>query len=375
MPSRRLPFALLAAVAAVAACGGKDAGLAELPCDIGIDSPGVVLRADTTGRNLPGGPIVRDGRGNLYGSTREGGRIARWAPDGTPTGVFGTPGDAPGALGRGPVALFVAPGDTFFVRDLHGHWVVFDSAFRFQREVPYAPFRADGTGDVHFLAGGAIASTNLAPEAGTALAVLDHDGKMLRTGPALGAAAAGTVGRPSAAVGDGFWVAPVPGTGAPYRLEVWDATGRVIDSVVRRVPWYVATPPVVRPGNANGMGNFPFPLIAQVIAGRNGTVWVWTAVPTAPDAAERYLAAAPADVGRVAAEVIGFHLEVFDAASRRLLASSEFPLDAARITGFVYAGPGVYRVRPRADGGQDVNVAELVLRPAGRQACPAGTTR
>lgn len=66
--------------------------------------------------NVAAGGLASDDAGNLYVLDRQGGRILKYAPDGSHLATVGRQGGGPGELSQ-PIALSVGPGDTIWVSD------------------------------------------------------------------------------------------------------------------------------------------------------------------------------------------------------------------------------------------------------------------
>lgn len=66
--------------------------------------------------NVSAGGLASDDAGNLYVLDRQGGRVLKYAPDGSHLATVGRQGEGPGELSQ-PIALSVGPGDTIWVSD------------------------------------------------------------------------------------------------------------------------------------------------------------------------------------------------------------------------------------------------------------------
>ena len=166
-----------------------------------------------------------------------------------------------------------------------------------------------------------------------ALLVVTRSGAVVRQIRALGPRRRGS--NPVRAVfasGDGtYWVGPEIFSRGGYSVERWDSTGRVIRSLRRVVPWYIADSLIRpfgedKPGVKKSEPPFLFPRVHQVALDEHGLLWVVTSVPKAPDARDAMMNAKDALAKySVSAQVLEKHVEVFDLGQDNVIASAVFP--------------------------------------------------
>lgn len=313
----------------------------------------------------PGFQFVRDSRGNFFGSSYAGGQVLKWNAEGQLVAVAGRSGDGPGELGRGQVSVFTAE-DSVYVRDSHQHWVVLDSALRLVREADLGPIVAFGRYDTHFIPGNGVLSTNQRQElAGAGIALMTRDGRVIRHFGQVEDTAGPWQPRSRASVYAGgglIWVAPVAGPRAGYRLEIWDTTGQIRDSILRTPDWFPAQPDYTADYFESSSGRpFPFPSISLVFADTLGVVWVVSTLPRGPGAEKRFREAPIRELANVRANVLEYNIDAYSADTRQLLAATRIPADPALFADPVYDGRQVIRFREDSAGNRQVLVAELAL--------------
>ncbi|MBK7595723.1 MAG: hypothetical protein IPJ11_10885 [Gemmatimonadetes bacterium] len=130
---------------------------AQLSCDIHLDGRSITLGEDSTITRAPlPSQFAVDSRGNIFGGTR--GQVLEWAPDGRLLRAIGSSGSASGQFAPGPVKVFIASGDSLYVRDNRRRWVVFDTSFKHIRTASTGPIVASSARETVFMENNLILS-------------------------------------------------------------------------------------------------------------------------------------------------------------------------------------------------------------------------
>lgn len=292
---------------------------AGLPCTTDLVSTGTFLNVDSTVEVADLAPrLTMNSTGQFFGSPIEGGKIIVWSPSGELQASIGRPGEGPGELFEGGLlSIYVTENDTLYVKDGRFRWHVFSPSGEFFRSSQTGPING-AMGYTHFLPDGRIVSSyprRRAPgtflfhiatrdgEWSRGIAEVDSNTYRLAAGRQMTGGANGS-----------FWVAPANLTIDGYRLERWDTTGVMVDSIIADVPW-------VRRNPSTQLAEFPaFPTVTSMYAdSHRDLLLVGLMAPKTPW--RRGFDTMPVDDQMRGVDA---YLDVFDLSTHKLLSSTRF---------------------------------------------------
>lgn len=317
-------------------CTSTEGIVAErLRCVVDTSGSSIVLQVDTSiTLDQPDlFNVAVDSRGEVYASPTRGGSLMHWSASGVLLPMIGSMGEGPGQFAGGNILPFVVDGDTLYSRDNHRHWVVYGPDHRFVRFAPLGPISASSPMATQFTKDGLILSSDQNGQERYSILLVDRSGAIVRRIRALGEPQRGSDPlRAAFAAEDGtFWVGPEIYSRGGYSVEQWDSTGRVVRSIRRSVPWFIADSLIrpfgkEEPGGEGGERPFLFPRVQQVASDVHGRLWVVTTVPKTPDARDDIMNAKDILTKySVSAQVLEKHVEVFDLGKNVVIASAVFP--------------------------------------------------
>lgn len=337
----------------------------QLSCDIHLDGRAITLGEDSTITRAPlPSQFAVDSRGNIFGGTR--GQVLEWAPDGRLLRAIGSSGSAPGQFAPGPVKVFIAPGDSLYVRDNRRRWVVFDPTFKHIRTTSTGPIVASSARETVFMENNLILSGFQVPgDTVYEVVVVDREGGLHgRHFPITDSTRTQPHARPIAYLGGGtYWLGPVEGPRDGYRIEKRDMAGKLLQQVVRDVPWFRAEPnhsPIV---GEDQQQPFPFPNLSQFYHDGRGFLWAMVASPNSqwnPERRREWERAVGPAQDSILRSVLDLRIEVLDTARGTVLASSLVPA-SAMIDGVVPGTRLAFRFGRSSTGRREVHFFSLGL--------------
>lgn len=358
-------LALAAALALLSACGSSRSA-ENFPCSVILDVTPVFLQGNDSDEVDPAAQVAVDSRGHFFASSRAGARVLEWGSDGHLIRGIGRSGDGPGELGQGSVVPFVAPGDSLFVRDNHMHWVVFDSSGRFIRQSPIGAAMAVSSTDLLFLPTGGMLTSFVRPGQDVHnVSILNRLGQTTRSFNAFRQDSQPPSPHPAVYVGEGHvWIGSTAGTPTDYGIQVWDTTGRLVDSVPLRLEHFQSAP-TPEPGHQSQP--FPYPYLSRLLTDGSGTVLAPIATPKSSDAAAKFFAAGPNAKAR---DYLVLHVVAIDRQSAKHLADTVWSYDPTVFSRPIAGTQFVTRVSTDSIGVERLGISSWRLRGKAGASCP-----
>lgn len=272
----------------------------RLPCRLELREVGPTLRTSDTSQAFGFGPsVARRSDGRFFTAWQD--RVSEWGPDGRLLRTWGRRGQGPGEFSPGLKVLHVAAQDRLVVREGQRlHW--FDREGAHIQTLTFDRIAFDDEASVFLADGRLIASERV-----------DDDNTIHVLNAALGngptgrvrsfaslrpeeSSVAGSAQRALARAGaDRVWAGPPWLTRRGYELELWDANGRLLQTLRRSVPWF---PAGGRP--TSNRSDRPPPGITKIHVDDRGLLYVFAVVVGAGWAPDK----SPANFATVNVEVI-----------------------------------------------------------------------